>query len=722
MLAACGTAAAAWSCASPVHDDPCRLFGASRRVESAAEAELQAHERGDTPAGARAWRCAADYYARDQRLLQSIAAYEQAHRIYSATGDHAGASTTAHLMFRLHYLEGDPLKALPHAERAYRAAMRTNDLDLATRAFASYFAVLHDLGDLPAAERLVRRAENSVPSDAYKYRSYIDVNRGTLHKNRGRPHLARNAYQRALQSAQRAQERPSLRAAHLNLVQVYLMIGNPDLAAKHLAEARQESLPHSRRPNSTEQRFEALLAMEKGEYAEAIRLLEEALSGKPGDLAWMMEHELGLAHEAAGDFAEASNAYGRSARRVEERRRSASSPELQHWVTEERRGPLESQFRLHAWSGRAKEALDVAERMKGRVFIEEFVRATMASEVSTSTVSELVSRVLEIQRLKSALDEVVSQSPGPDRPFGKALEGVNALVYVKALNELWIIYVRDGALSIHPATSEIDALAAKAEAFSGDLGSIRDAAWLGEVLVPPAVRPPPGTTLFIVTDGPVGRIPMAALMVEGRRLVEFYDIAYVPNLAAFILARTQEFTEPYTAPVVLAAAEELGQGQKEAEQVAKLLGVSLNIGDGATSQAFRGAARARVLHIVGHSGLLNGRAWLDLADGPVQASSILAWQLRPQMVFLASCESGARPGQQMWGSLGSAFLAAGARAVVAALWSIDDERARRFVERFYRGGGARRPLAVLSETQRSLIREGVSIREWAPYVLLGADR
>jgi CHAT domain-containing protein len=89
---------------------------------------------------------------------------------------------------------------------------------------------------------------------------------------------------------------------------------------------------------------------------------------------------------------------------------------------------------------------------------------------------------------------------------------------------------------------------------------------------------------------------------------------------------------------------------------------------------------------------------------------------------LASCASGARPGRQMWGSLGASFLAAGSRSVLASLWSVEDAPTRELILRFYSEGGAPDPAGALARAQRVAIGRGLSPKIWAPFVLLGSDR
>src|SRR4030095_14251785 len=106
----------------------------------------------------------------------------------------------------------------------------------------------------------------------------------------------------------------------------------------------------------------------------------------------------------------------------------------------------------------------------------------------------------------------------------------------------------------------------------------------------------------------------------------------------------------------------------------------------------------------------------------VTPGEIVAGRIGPRLTVLASCSSGVQTGRQMWGSLGAAFLAAGSRAVLASLWSVDDRHTREFVRRFYEEGGAVDPAIALAQAQRVAIRQGVSPKDWAPFVLFGSNR
>ena len=114
-------------------------------------------------------------------------------------------------------------------------------------------------------------------------------------------------------------------------------------------------------------------------------------------------------------------------------------------------------------------------------------------------------------------------------------------------------------------------------------------------------------------------------------------------------------------------------------------------GDVATGAAFMClAAKYEVLHLACHarpSDLSAGGACLELGGGPVPAEVILRdLHLNSALVVLSACWSGEPdsvvPEESL--DLGSRFLAAGARGVVANMWPVHDLAAALFVWHFFR--------------------------------------
>jgi CHAT domain-containing protein len=202
-------------------------------------------------------------------------------------------------------------------------------------------------------------------------------------------------------------------------------------------------------------------------------------------------------------------------------------------------------------------------------------------------------------------------------------------------------------------------------------------------------------------------------------LIQDHALVYAPGIGA--LAAGAGRSASAAPPMVLADPRgDLPAAAAEGRDVARLLGTSALLGPAATRQALAAAAGASVLHIAGHAGWGPGGPWIELADGRSEPGTVLTSRVRPRLVVLASCASGLPAGRGLWGSAGTAFLAAGSEAVLASLGSVEDGAARELVLRFYREGGAADPPGGLARAQRALLAAGRPPSSWAPFVLLGA--
>lgn len=145
----------------------------------------------------------------------------------------------------------------------------------------------------------------------------------------------------------------------------------------------------------------------------------------------------------------------------------------------------------------------------------------------------------------------------------------------------------------------------------------------------------------------------------------------------------------------------------EAELIARTARQPLLLqGEQATPQAFtEQAARHEVLHLACHGSAgtgAPGSAWLALGGGLLSLEEILTGLVLDDtaLVLLSACRSGqpdrAVPEESL--DPGSVFLAAGARAVVAAMWPVDELVATLFSWRLFQlwdwGRGLPLPAAV----------------------------
>jgi CHAT domain-containing protein len=162
--------------------------------------------------------------------------------------------------------------------------------------------------------------------------------------------------------------------------------------------------------------------------------------------------------------------------------------------------------------------------------------------------------------------------------------------------------------------------------------------------------------------------------------------------------------------------EPLPASRKEVEGIARLYGTRAvaYLGDQATEDRAKTIGKgARYLHFASHGLLderfpLNSALALTIPERPAegQANGLLqAWEIFEQMridadlVTLSACETGL--GKELAGEglvgLTRAFQYAGARTVLASLWSVGDESTAELMARFYDRlqaegcGAARRP-------------------------------
>jgi CHAT domain-containing protein len=125
--------------------------------------------------------------------------------------------------------------------------------------------------------------------------------------------------------------------------------------------------------------------------------------------------------------------------------------------------------------------------------------------------------------------------------------------------------------------------------------------------------------------------------------------------------------------------------------------VTTLLGADATEAYFKGEplARFKILHMAVHAvadtdfpdraALILGREKQSKEDGLLQVREIVRLPLRADLVILSACDTalGKLEGEEGVSSLEQAFFMAGARSVVASLWSADDSVTTTVMEHFY---------------------------------------
>jgi tetratricopeptide (TPR) repeat protein len=639
-----------------------------------------------------------------------------------AANDHHEVAWAYYRLFMVAFWEPNLRDQIEFLRLAYEEASRSSSRDMQALAIQSIVSPLLEIGDLNSARRALKAASEFGPEDMKNAGSGLSNAQGIIHLREGQTALAVASFEQALNIAGKSAKHAELRSIYLNLLEASLQLGRFEQAETYLNSAWTHAEPGG--PTAALYFFRALVARARGDHKLARDTALKALSEKPdADWAWQLEFELGRALESSGDPVGAEAAFQRSTKYVEEIRRTVDFDDFKVWILDLRREPYEALFRLRARAGRTRSAIEALERAKARTFLDAFIRKT-----STSTGGDDIGLLQEsterLDRLQSLLP-AMSQSPAVEvHPIDKVLADVadkNVLLYFEAEDELWLVTLVRGRTRIYQLTKSAVAIRESVDRFVASPDDALTAESLGNELIPAAALPPPGAGLHIVTDAFLGRVPFASLRPRGRVLVRDYTISYVPSLNA-LYAGDARTPIAYGPAIVLGDPRgDLPAAAQEAADVAGRLGVPSLVGAAATRAQLQNAAHARVLHLATHTGIGVRGPWAALADGDISAASLINQGTKPQLAVLATCASAAKEGGDMWGSLASAFLAAGSQTVLASLWSVDDKDAREFITRFYDEGGANDSASALARTQRAFLDSGKPAAFWAPYVHFGVS-
>ena len=262
-----------------------------------------------------------------------------------------------------------------------------------------------------------------------------------------------------------------------------------------------------------------------------------------------------------------------------------------------------------------------------------------------------------------------------------------------------------------------------------------------------------GNELIIVPDGPLCLAPLSALSTSIR-------IRTVPSLTSLRLITdcpedcksVQEALlvgNPYLGDVRKPKFNELPYAKDEVEMIGEILKIPPLTGTEATkAEVLKRIPSASLVHIAAHGRKETGE--IALAPNPgwekyyersstskarnkgpkeedyiLTMSDVQAVKLRAKLVVLSCCHSGGGEIKSE-GVVGiaRAFLAAGARSVLASLWAIEDQATLEFMKNFYQHLGDGKTASVALHHAMKYLRESeqfCAVRNWAPFVLIGDD-
>jgi len=213
------------------------------------------------------------------------------------------------------------------------------------------------------------------------------------------------------------------------------------------------------------------------------------------------------------------------------------------------------------------------------------------------------------------------------------------------------------------------------------------------LLIKPVARhlPPDGETLTIIPSGPLYALPLSALYDGKRYLTERWVLHCVPSCQA--LGRIAHNKPAVPRPILVlgySGKGRLPEAPEEARSIATLMEGEALVEEEATGKRLQGEAVGRTfLHLAAHAAFRLDTplsSFLQLADGPFHPTDVLTLDLRGcRLVTLSACRTaiGRQSGGDEQIGLMRAFHFAGAEAVLATLWRVDDASTFALMRKFY---------------------------------------
>ena len=276
---------------------------------------------------------------------------------------------------------------------------------------------------------------------------------------------------------------------------------------------------------------------------------------------------------------------------------------------------------------------------------------------------------------------------------------------------------------------------------------------LHDAIVGPIADVCHGNELIVVPDGPLCLAPFSALSTS-------IHIRTVPSLTSLRLITdhpegcktVQEALlvgDPYLGEVEYPKYKQLPFAKEEVEMIGEILKIPPLTGIEATKdEVLKRITSAALVHLAAHGRKETGEialapnpGWQKHYDGSsrsrtknkgpkeddymLKMSDVQAVKLQAKMVVLSCCHSG-RGGIKSEGVVGIAwaFLAAGARSVLASLWAISDQATMEFMKSFYQHLRDGKAASVSLHQGMKCLRESeefCAVKYWAPFVLIGDD-
>jgi tetratricopeptide (TPR) repeat protein len=696
-----------------------RLANSLRRSRNFSDASAIANNLLATPARSDALQVLGKIAVSEHRIEAGRAALEAARELHVAERrprEIAADDQALAGVFRNQKRFAEALRAL---DSCITESQGAGDRVLEGYCHMSAGKVLGEVGYFSGAAEELDRAEPLLVLD--RDLADLAIEHGTLDLRNGFGPLrlshaeqAANEFKRAIRHASAAALTQVEQRAELNLVYALAERGRTDEATLHLEAARRLDLEGFDVAERT--LLQARIAFRRGDFALATEI-NTRIYGKLSDdddrlRVCVMQAEIGL---ATGVLEDTILWAARGVEVVEATRRAQSAIELRPWMLSVRRQPHELLFTALARAHRFDDAVLAFDRWQGRTLLDALARG---AAMQPTTLRTAAMHTEALRHLVPALTEApIMQVADLDVLF-QGLRAVDLIAVLVANDEVWRITARHGRLDVADL-GRVDALRPAVEQFrvTPTAAGLGDA--LGVKLLGDETFRDTDEALFVLLDGEIAGLPVAALRARGRPLVAMRPLVRAARLSE--LACVPAVSRPRRGVVIADARGNLPDARREAGELAESYGFRPVIGAAATRDALFAVAHDDLLHVAVHASVGVSGGSLELYDQPVSALEISGRRGGPALVMLSACASAVAGDDdgELATSLATAFLASGSLQVIGTLRPVTDAGAAEVARAFYRDHGAADPARTLARIQAALARTGNT--DWPNFVLYGHD-
>ena len=233
--------------------------------------------------------------------------------------------------------------------------------------------------------------------------------------------------------------------------------------------------------------------------------------------------------------------------------------------------------------------------------------------------------------------------------------------------------------------------------------------------------------LVVVPHDLLHHLPFHAFHDGERYLVDRFVVSYAPSATVLRLCSLRQPGSADHSLVLGVPDKRAPMITEEVKMVAERLPEAhLLVGKEATPDALaRWGANCRILHLATHGLYRKDNPMfsaIQMGDSRLSLMDLYGMRLEAELAVLSGCGTGmssVRGADELVG-LTRGLLHAGARAVVATLWDVNDESTAQFMDSFYRDLLAtEQPAAALRTAQLELRERYPHPYYWAPFLLVG---